>query len=457
MKNPEIKYITKTPSSYYIALAAWRRGLHVTFIKNIHNYRITSTEKSLFFATSAMVGGREGLSSHYTCKDKYATKHLLQKNNVPTPEGKLFDQSSAESEIVSYAEQLGYPVVVKPNNEARGVDVFSRIENRNSLHMALDSIRSKRDVFELIVEKHIYGDDYGVFVLGEEVIAAYKRTPANVIGDGENTIRELIKIRNIERKKNPHLRTRLLKVDEEVKWHIQERSMSLDSVLPKGETLFLRSAANISIGGDVVAVTDQLPEQIKEVSIKAVKSVPNLANGRVDIIYSEDTCPEGSVLEINSMALIAGHLYPSSGSPQDVGFKMIDFFFPESTKAKTRNSEMFFNMKTVEKHFEVFAESDYTLAPAPVNETIRRTAVIHGDFKLPAIKYKIRHELRRLKLSGFITTESSEQIDIVLSGEEADIELFVEFLEEGRLGVKSFEMINYDKPIVSGFYIDIDK
>src|SRR5690625_7679122 len=104
-------------------------------------------------------------------------------------------------------------------------------------------------------------------------MADYKRTPANVIGDGENTIRELIKIRNIERKKNPHLRTRLLKVDEEVKWHIQERSMSLDSVLPKGETLFIRSAANISIGGDVIAVTDQLPKPNKGDSIKSTKSL----------------------------------------------------------------------------------------------------------------------------------------------------------------------------------------
>src|SRR5690625_7753079 len=114
------------------------------------------------------------------------------------------------------------------------------------------------------------------------------------------------------------------------------------------------------------------------------------------------------------MALIVGHLYLSSGSPQDVGFKMIYFFFPESTKAKTRNSEMFFNMKTVEKHFEVFAESDYTLAPAPVNETIRRTAVIHGDFKLPDIKYKIGNEVKRLNLSGFLKKETSKQIDIDL-------------------------------------------
>src|SRR5690625_7752530 len=107
--------------------------------------------------------------------------------------------------------------------------------------------------------------------------------------------------------------------------------MSVGSVLPKVETLFLRSAENVRIGGEVVAVTDQLPEQIKEVSIKAVKSVPNLANGRVDIIYSEDTCPEGSVLEINSIALITGILYPSSGCPQEIRYNMLDYFFTYST------------------------------------------------------------------------------------------------------------------------------
>src|SRR5690625_4381350 len=74
MKNPEIEYVTNTPPSYYIALAAWRRGLNVTFIKNINNYRITSAEESLFFCYSSMAGGRHGLLTHATCKDKHKTK-----------------------------------------------------------------------------------------------------------------------------------------------------------------------------------------------------------------------------------------------------------------------------------------------------------------------------------------------------------------------------------------------
>jgi len=92
-------------------LAAWIRGLNVIFIKNINNYRITSPEKSLFFCNSAIVGGRYGLLTHATCKDKHKTKFLLQKNHVNTPEGKLFDESASEDEIVIYAEQLSYPVV----------------------------------------------------------------------------------------------------------------------------------------------------------------------------------------------------------------------------------------------------------------------------------------------------------------------------------------------------------
>src|SRR5690625_3161606 len=120
MKNPEIKYVSEGPSSYYIALAAWRRGLNVTFIKNINNYRITSPEKSLFFCNSAVLSGRYGLLTYITTKDKFKTKQLLQKNNINTPEGRLLDESTCESEIGANAEQIGFPVVLKSNNGSRG-------------------------------------------------------------------------------------------------------------------------------------------------------------------------------------------------------------------------------------------------------------------------------------------------------------------------------------------------
>src|SRR5690625_1731647 len=457
MKFPEIKFLEKTPSSYFIALEAWRRGLNVTFIKNINNYRIISTEKSLFFCNSAVVGGRYGLLTHNTCKDKFATKRLLQLNNIHTPEGKLFDSSSNNIEILNYVRELGYPVVIKPNNDSRGVNVFANLKGQDEAIEALKLIKSDNDNFKILVEKHIEGEDYRVFVVNREVVAAYKRIPANIVGDGKHSIKDLIEIKNEQRKKNPHLHSRLIKIDSEVTQNLQFQNYRLGSVLPMGKTVYLRSKANVSSGGDAIDVTAQLSEHLKKLAIKAIQSIPHLKNGGVDILHLDEKPEESSVLEINSMAQIGGHIFPSEGDSQDVAGSLIDFYFPESIGSKNRNSEMFFNMNTIEKHFETFPESDYTLAPAPVKETIRRMAVLHGDFTLSNIKYKIRNEARRLNLSGFIKSENSEQVEIVLSGEEGDIGLFEEFLEEGHIGVKSFEIKNYDKPITSGFYIDIDK
>lgn len=454
MKNPEIKYVSEGPSSYYIALAAWRRGLNVTFIKNINNYRITSPEKSLFFCNSAVMSGRNGLLTYHICKDKNKTKQLLQKNKIKIPAGKLFEHSSVKSEIISYAERLGYPVVLKSNNESGGANVFPHLKNKSQVNRALESVKANRDDFKILVEKHIEGEDYRVFVLGEEVIAAYKRIPANVIGDGERSIKSLIIDKNNQRKKNQYFEGKLLEVDSEVILNLQNQKLTVDSILPEGKMVYLQKKANLGSGGDATDVTDELPEHLKQLAVKAIQSIPDLNNGGVDILYSEGKPAEATVLEINYMAQIGGHLFPSVGNYRDVGAKMIDFYFPESIKAQSRNSEMFFNMKTIEKYFEAFPESDFTLAPSPVNETIRRTVVMHGDFKFPDIKYKIRNEARRLNLSGFIKKQNFEEIEIVLSGEEEDIGLFVEFLENGNHGIKSFEMRKYHKPIVMGFYID---
>lgn len=453
MLIPEIEYVTNTPASYFIALSAWRRGLTVTFIKNINNYRITSTERSLFFTNSAMVGGKNGLLKYDICKDKFKTKHFLQESNIPTPDGRLFDQATSISQVISYAEQLEYPVVLKINNGSRGIDVFPNLNNHSEITRALESIRKNKSDFKILVENYIEGDDYKVYVIGDQAVAAYTRTPAKIIGDGKHSVKELIDKRNNLRSQNPHLKVSLLVIDEEVLDQLDKINLTLHTIVPKEKVVYLRASENVSVAGDLDDITSQLPEHLNKLAVNAIQAIPHLKNGSVDIRYSKDQCPEGSVLEINSMAQIAGHLFPSSGSPQDVASKMIDFYFPESIKTGDRNSEMFFNMKTIEKYFGVFAESDYTLAPAPVNETIRRRIVIQGVFKLSEMKYNIRNEARRLNLSGLIKQVSTEQIVIVISGGHEDIDLFADFLMDGIKAVTTIEIKNYNKQIVSGFSI----
>lgn len=185
MKIPEISYTNKHSSSYYIALAAWRRGLSVTFVKNSNNYRVSSKKTTHFFCQSAPIGGQTGLRAHDICKDKHLTKEFLSKSKINVPSGRLFYVSCGERELLDYAEKIGFPVVLKPNNQSKGIGVFSRIEDKKSLINAFSALRNEKDIQEIILEKFFEGYDYRAYVIGENVSAVLKRTPASIVGDGK--------------------------------------------------------------------------------------------------------------------------------------------------------------------------------------------------------------------------------------------------------------------------------
>src|SRR5699024_8206139 len=135
---------------------------------------------------------------------------------------------------------------------------------------ALPYVRRKLDCPDVIIEEHIpFEKEFRIIVLGDRVLGAMNRIPANVIGDGVNSIRQLIHIKNKERRENPHLTNRLIKIDMEVLNLIRAAGYTPDTVLPKGEQLFLREQSNLSNGGDSLDVTDQLTPELRNIAIEA--------------------------------------------------------------------------------------------------------------------------------------------------------------------------------------------
>ncbi|WP_114752683.1 hypothetical protein [Pleomorphovibrio marinus] len=456
MLLPEIKFHSKTSSSYYIALAAWRRGLAVTFIKNSNNFRITSSEKSLFFCNSAMISGAQGIVAHNSCKNKFLTKQLLAKNEVSVPIGKLFTERQTDEEIIAYAQTLVFPVVVKPNNESNGQDVYANIGSLSELKKVLALFRKKRINFELILEEHKKGFDNRVYVVGDRVVAAYRRTPANIIGDGTHCVNDLIKICNESRSHNPHLHSRPIIVDEEVLWRLEKDGYSLNTIIPKYKKIYLRSKANLTAGGDLEDMTESLPSQICELAVSACKAIPNLNNAGIDILFCEKENPHGSVIEINSMAQLPGHIYPTIGKSRDIASEIIDFFFPESKISSNRNGDFFFNMVQVDRILNAFEQYEYTLSPSSVNQTIKMQFFIMKSKINEQQKMKIRDEARRLNLSGFNCAEDDGE-RIVIRGESLDVDVFIKFLKK-LLNDGSFltTSSSYDLPITYGYYNQIN-
>ncbi|WKD27058.1 ATP-grasp domain-containing protein [Halomonas sp. KG2] len=265
--------------------------------------------------------------SHALTSHKEATRACLQRLGLPVPEGRLFKKDDLWM-AEQYAELIGYPVVCKPVAGVGGIGVFANLrtakELRDALNISQSSQLGKQDV---IIEKHVSGEDYRILVLDGKVIAAIMRLPACVVGDGENSIAELVLLKNQFRKSNPHLWRRPIKFNDTMMFQLDRLGLSLESVPAAGELVRLSSSSNISQGGDSISVYDELHEDIKKACVESVKVIPGLNYCGVDFLLEDHTKPlseqDSGICELNAHAAIGNCEYPLFGEPKEVAKKLL--------------------------------------------------------------------------------------------------------------------------------------
>ncbi|MBY6211972.1 acylphosphatase [Microbulbifer agarilyticus] len=270
----------------------------------------------------------------YCAREKHIAKQIMAMQGVPVPPGNLFrDYESA----LEFFKQSGVMVTVKPADGAAGHGVTSRISTESEFAKAWGvAINESREV---IVEQHIFGEDIRILVVAGKAEAAYVRVPASVIGDGQNSIRELVAEKNAVRKRNPSLR-----IDPITRFDLLERcGLSLDYVPEDGETVQLTSVANASAGGETVQIFDYLDREVLEIAERAAKCFPGLLQVGVDLIYLSpeqwrEGLPRGYIIEVNSNPAISDAVFPSYGRPIDVPDKLVSHMFSEAYTALSRSS-----------------------------------------------------------------------------------------------------------------------
>jgi glutamate--cysteine ligase len=177
------------------------------------------------------------------------------------------------------------------------------------------------------VEEFVPGQEYRFLVIDYVVRAIAFREPANVTGDGQSTIQQLIDKKN-EGRGNDY-RHPLLKivVDEEVKRHLNALSLTTNSVLKTGEKVYLRKNSNLSTGGDSIDVTDEMPDFYKDVAVKAAQAA-GLKIAGIDIIIKDPEAapsPENYiVVELNAPAMLSMHDFPYIGKNRHVEKYVLD-------------------------------------------------------------------------------------------------------------------------------------
>ena len=351
---------------FTIALEAWRRGLAVTVnsykASAFQSFVIKSSEKTLRFNRGRIVdlNTKKAIS---TVIDKDATRRALVKANVPAPTGKKFSADESYDVACEFADSIGWPVVIKPLSGSLGRGVYTNIKNKKELLGYCVHLVENLNESTYVVDKHIVGDDYRILANKDKVFAAAKRIPANVVGNGYDSIKDLISTKNHLRKQNPNYHKGLIKIDKEVKCYIESSGYELDSILPEGVTLFLRGKANTSSGGDLIDVTDTISAEVMNASVNAINAIEGLEFGGVDLVYDKVT-GVFSVIEINSRPQIS-HMYPTEGVGRDVPRMLIDTYFPESPlKHDKINPYLVFDVKRVLAPLEFRVVDSFTKSPA---------------------------------------------------------------------------------------------
>ncbi|GGA64760.1 acylphosphatase [Ornithinibacillus halotolerans] len=416
-------------SMYSIALEGWRRGLTTKFYNTKYgkkyeiNYSLSNKEKELKFAVSK--GPNVSKEAMKICKNKVLTKEYLSEANVSVPKGRNFNKNHPNEEIIEYAKTLGFPVVIKPVGANLGKGVIPNINNIKEFKTSLIQVRDVLGYRDIIVEQHIFGEEYRVYVVNDMVIGAINRLPANVIGDGKSTINQLIRKKNYERKQNPNLRGRSIKIDTEVKKNIKQANYTLDSILKKDELLYLRQNSNVSTGGEPIDVTGLLTEEMKELAVNACRAVPGLSQAGVDILFDINR-NHGVVIELNTRPGIGSHLFPVKGQARDIPKAVIDYYFPETIDydRKTHKNKIFYDYKAITELLSSGIAQEVVLPDCPQYDMVKKRYTVSGQVQKVGYRRWVQRMALNNRLIGTVENLDDGTVLIHVAGKESDIDNF---------------------------------
>ena len=278
------------------------------------------------------------LDSEFTTR-KDDCKAFLKTLGFPVPEGSIV---FSEKEALAAAREIGYPVAVKPVVGHKGIGVTADVQDSKELISAYN--RSVAAIPEnqqtrIIVEKSISGSDFRMLCVNGRFVAATERRPASVVGDGYLTLAELIRQENRKpaRLDTPTSPMSKIQIDEAMELYLEEQRLSLDSVIEKGRTVYLRKVANLSAGGMSIDATSTVHDD-NIILAQDIAQHFQLTCLGIDVITKSLAeswkSSNFAILEINAAPGVLMHLKPSVGESVDVPSHILETFFESGADAR---------------------------------------------------------------------------------------------------------------------------
>jgi cyanophycin synthetase len=267
--------------------------------------------------------------------NKEKTKNILASMGARVPQGMvIYSFSELEDAIPRLG---GFPIVIKPLNGNHGRGITINIKSWDHAEIAYD--RAKEVSKGVIVEHFYQGRDHRILVVNHKVVAVAERVPAHVVGNGQDTVSVLIEKENQDPRRgegHDNVLT-LIKLDDSTDEVLSNQGYTINTILPLGETCYLRATANLSTGGIAIDRTDEIHPETLWLA-ERVSKIIDLDVAGIDVVTTDisKTLAEadGVIVEVNAAPGLRMHISPSVGVGRNVAAPIISMLFPPNVPTR---------------------------------------------------------------------------------------------------------------------------
>lgn len=321
------------------------------YIDGINNcsYEILNDQKIKFYYDGKYIGGLNGQTSlsnkkngTQIARDKIQTEKYLKANDINTTNSVSFhlnEYTIAEDYIMQHSA----PKVIKPYNLSSGKGITLDVVADNfdyAWKKAESEYNDEAENAEILIQDQLPGIEARFLVVEGVYNSAILRVPTNIVGDGNQTVKQLLENKNLQRASNAHLNKFLIKIDDDLTGRLDKLGLNLNSILYEGEVVFLNKVSNIALGGDTYEISHLVSDNLKQLAESAVNAIPDLKSAGVDIMFNSFDDDKASVLEVNHAANLIMHHYPWKGEPKNPIHDLIDTLILEDQKLQKEQKSM---------------------------------------------------------------------------------------------------------------------
>ncbi len=293
-----------------------KRGVHFEILDRRENFIRLSKLGKEEYVVQATRTSLDTYSSILMMENKLVTKKVLQRAGIRVPKGRHF--CDADSAYRIWERLQGKPIVVKPKSTNFGIGITILKKNIDADYF-IDAVNlAFAEEQEILIEEFIEGREYRFFLIDGQVVGVLHRVPANVVGDGVHTVRELVVEKNKDPLRGTGYRTPLekIKLGEPEAMFLASQGLNFDTVPLQDEKLFLRENSNISTGGDSIDCTDRVHRSYSLIAARAAEAMKVRITG-LDMIIQDIAVPATdtnyAIIEMNFNPAIHIHCFPYQG------------------------------------------------------------------------------------------------------------------------------------------------